>query len=102
MAKILIVIVFFLSLISLPVYAQNFEVREVGENSEYAVLADQDTGEEWVVETNDEIYGWKVVKITADYVTIRKPREGLPALRSDIPVNKEEGTNIVSQKQANP
>ena len=83
-------------------YAQNYEVSEVGENCEYAVMTDTDTGEEWIVVTSDEINGWKVVKITADYVTIRKPREGLPALVSDIPVNKEEGMNSVNQKQANP
>jgi hypothetical protein len=97
MARFYIIIMFLISLVSLPAYAQDFEVREIGANYEYAVLADRGTGEEWVVQTGDEINDWRVVKITADYITVLKPNGDLPALMSNIPVN-----NTVSPAQESP
>ena len=97
MTRFFFMIVSLIFLVSLPAYAQDFEVIEVGENFEYAVLADRATGEEWVVQTGDEINDWMVVKITADYITILKPNGDLPALMSNIPVN-----NTVSPAQESP
>ena len=89
MPKFLIAIMFLVFSFSLPVYAQNFEVREVGKNSEYVVLTDKDTGEVWMVRTGDEINDWKVVKITSQYVTLLNPKGETPAIKKIIPVNKE-------------
>ena len=89
MPKYLSPILFLAFLISVPSYAQNFEVKEIGKHSEYVVLTDRETGEEWKVRIGDKINDWKVVKITSQYVTILKPKGETPAVKIFIPVNKE-------------
>ena len=98
MGKFLIVMILLSLAVSLPGYAQNFEVKEVQISLEEAVLADRATGQQWVVQVGDEVEGWKIVKITQDYVTISKPREGLPTLMTEIPVDKGKRIIHVSPK----
>jgi len=72
--------------VSTPAYSQNFEVKEVREHSEQVVLRYRDTGEEWVAEVGDEIWGWRVVQITQRHITMAKSREDLPMLMTKIPI----------------
>jgi len=80
---IILVILIFSSL----AFGQNFKVVHVEENLKQAVLSDRDTGNEWSVQTGDEIDGWKVVKITPDYVAIAKQGQDMPIVMK-IPVNE--------------
>lgn len=41
-------------------------------NSEMAVLVDQETGYEWVVQKGDVVEGWTIVAITPEYVEISR------------------------------
>jgi len=68
-------------------FGQNFKVVYVEDNLEQAVLYDRDTGNEWSVQTGDEIDGWKVVKITLDYVALAKQDQDIPIVIK-IPVNE--------------
>jgi len=65
-------------------------------NLEQAVLYDRDTGEEWTVQTGDEIDGWKVVKIALDYVALAKQGQDIPIVMK-IPVN--EGIETIKDYQ---
>ncbi|MFH1624475.1 MAG: hypothetical protein ABID54_04880 [Pseudomonadota bacterium] len=98
MGRLLTVVIALILVVSLPAYAQHFEVVEVLINPEGAVLRDMDTGQQWVAEVGDEINGWQVVKITEDYVTISKRMEGLPMLMTEIPVDKTKRIISVSPK----
>jgi len=68
-------------------FGQNFKVVYVEDNLEQAVLYDRDTGNEWSVQTGDEIDGWKVVKITLNYVALAKQEQDIPIVMK-IPVNE--------------
>jgi hypothetical protein len=91
MFKYLFAILLTTFIVPLPAYCQNFEVLEVDEYNEQAVLVDTDTGEEWVAEIGDEIAGWQVVRITAQYVTMSKPQEDQPMLMTNISVRPKGG-----------
>ena len=94
MYRVLIFMVLLSFGVVIPAHGQNYKVNEIGENLEYVVLSDRDTGAEWVLELGDEINSWQVVKITQDYVTIAKPREGLPTLMTKIPVKGQRIINV--------
>ena len=91
MYKYLVTIILVTFAVSLPAYCQNFEVLEVDEYYEQAVLFDSNTGEEWVAGIGDEIEGWQVVRITAQYVTMSKPQDDQPMLMTNIPVRRNGG-----------
>ncbi len=91
MYKYFVAIILAMFAVSMPGYCQDFEVLEVDEHYEQAVLFDSNTGEEWVAEIGDDIEGWQVVRITAQYVTMSKPQDDQPMLMTNIPVRQKGG-----------
>ena len=94
MWKRIIMIMVLINVLSLmPVYAQEYQVKEVldvGDHRE-AVLEDRQTGEVVQVRQGDMAGEWKVVGITETLVTLEKMVGSWEALRTQIPVR---GTNV--------
>ena len=87
MKRFFLLIILITLIFSSPAFGQNFKVVYVEENLKQAVLYDRDTGNEWSVQTGDEIDGWKVIKITLDYVALAKQGQDIPIVMK-IPVNE--------------
>ncbi len=87
MKRFFLLIILIVFIFSSHAFGQNFKVVYVEEDLKQAVLYDNDTGEEWTVQAGDEIDGWKVVKITLDYVALAKQDQDIPIVIK-IPVNE--------------
>ena len=87
MKRFFLLIIMITLIFSSLAFGQNFKVVYVEENLKQAVLYDRDTGNEWMVQTGDEIEGWKVVKINLDYVALAKQGQDIPIVMK-IPVNE--------------
>jgi len=87
MKRYFLLIILVALIFSSHAFGQNFKVVYIEEDLKQAVLYDRDTGEEWSVQTGDEIDGWKVVKITLNYVALAKQEQDIPIVMK-IPVNE--------------
>ena len=87
MKRFFLLIILIAFIFSSHAFGQNFKVMHIQEDLKQAVLYDRDTGNEWSVQTGDEIDGWKVVKITLAYVALAKQGQDIPIVLK-IPVNE--------------
>jgi hypothetical protein len=87
MIKILLLLLFLTFLICEPAYSHSLEAINVNESATEAVLRDTVTGDEWMVQTGDEISGYRVIKITKEFVTIANIGEDQKVYVTKIHIN---------------
>ena len=73
MYKTILWCLLFVPVVCVTAYGENFSARDFQcdpqvENSEFAVVVDQDTGEEWVVAKGDQVNDWMVAEVAPEYI----------------------------------
>lgn len=74
MKNVMIFAFLFVSLCIQAAYGQSFKVVEISGDLSSAVIHEQASGQEWLVEKGDVIEGWMVEEIGPSHVTLSEPQ----------------------------
>lgn len=86
MKKIIYAVLFAVFIISTPAYSHTLKAIDIGGGDSEALLRDTATGDEWLVQVGDEIDGYRVIRITEDFVTIGHQGDDGIFYTTDIPI----------------
>jgi hypothetical protein len=89
MKKLLFFVLVAFFIVTGQAYCHTFQVTAINEDATEAVLRDTVTGDEWLIYEGDEVDGYRIIKITMNYLTVVYTNEDGINYQTAIPINTQ-------------